>query len=282
MDWKQRALLLLLMGALAPLVLWMMGTGALEAQTMKIVAGTGEAGFEDGSPGRFNKPIRLALYGEGAVLVADIFNHALRVVTVAGEVRTISGAPDRKGYADGSADEAEFSSPHGVAISQDGVIAVAEAENHTIRLLTPAADPQTNSSPNYVVSTLAGQAGEDGMQDGPVDDALFRSPHAVAWTDQEDLFLADIGNARIRMVASGLVRTVAGSGAEGREDGLGALASFHYPMDVAMAADGTLWIADAGSHSVRSLDSAGMVSTLNLDAPIDTPHGIAVGPDGTL
>jgi streptogramin lyase len=53
-------------------------------------------------------------------------------------------------------------------------------------------------------------------------------------------------------------------------------------MDIALAADGTLWIADAGSHSVRSLDSTGTVSTLALDSPIDTPHGIAAGPDGTL
>lgn len=81
---------------------------------------------------------------------------------------------------------------------------------------------------------------------------------------------------------SALVQTVAGSGEVGRQDGEGVEASFHYPMDIALAADGTLWIADAGSHSVRSLDSTGSVSTLALDSPIDTPHGIAAGPDGTL
>ena len=137
-----------------------------------------------------------------------------------------------------AADEARFASPHGVAVSPSGVIAVAEAENHTIRLMTPSADRQEGARPEYEVSTLAGRAGEDGMRDGLVDEALFRSPHAVAWTGQQELFLADIGNARIRIVDSGVVRTVAGSGAEGREDGQGELASLHYPMDIALADGG--------------------------------------------
>ena len=282
MKWTQRLLLSLVVGSLVAITLVGMDDGTLEARSMRVVAGTGEAGFEDGSPGKFNKPIRLAPYGEGAVLVADIFNHAIRVVTVDGEVRTISGAPDRKGYEDGSASAARFASPHGVAVSRQGVIAVAEAENHTIRLLVPAADPQAGASPEYVVSTLAGMAGQGGMRDGPAVEALFQSPHAVAWTVEDDLLLADIGNARIRVVDSGSVRTVAGSGAEGSNDGEADVASFHYPMDIALAADGTLWIADAGSHSVRSLDSTGRVSTLILERPIDTPHGIAVGPDGLL
>lgn len=44
---------------------------------MRIVAGTGEAGFADGAEARFNKAIRLAPWGESSVLVADIFSHAV-------------------------------------------------------------------------------------------------------------------------------------------------------------------------------------------------------------
>lgn len=253
-----------------------------EVGTMRVIAGTGEAGFADGSPGAFNKPIRLAPYGEGKILVADIFNHAIRVVSLDGEVSTIAGSPDRTGFEDGPAGVARFASPHGVAVSREGMIAVAEAENHTIRLLTPVFDPNSSVAKSFEVSTLAGVPGSGGMKDGPVSEALFQSPHAVAWTAEGELLVADIGNARIRLVSSGMVQTVAGSEEVGEHDGQGAEASFHYPMDIALADDGTLWIADAGSHSVRSLDSESTVSTLNLAGVIDTPHGIAVGPDRSL
>ncbi len=279
MSWTSRLFLTLVLGCLSSILLV-----AAEADSgkMRVIAGTGEAGFEDGSPGAFNKPIRLAPYGEGAVLVADIFNHAIRVVNVDGTVTTIAGGPDRKGFADGTAEVARFASPHGVAISREGLIAVAEAENHTIRLLTPVLGADNQGPEGYVISTLAGVPGSGGMKDGPAAEALFQSPHAVAWTPDGDLLVADIGNARIRRLRSALVQTVAGSGEVGRQDGEGVEASFHYPMDIALAADGTLWIADAGSHSVRSLDPTGSVSTLDLTSGIDTPHGIAVGPDEVL
>ena len=275
---SNRVSLVLLAGLLSSSLLGAEAGGGM----MRVVAGTGEAGFADGSPGAFNKPIRLAPFGEGAVLVADIFNHAIRVVTVDGEVTTIAGGPDRKGFENGPVESAKLASPHGVTISQEGLIAVAEAENHTIRLLTPVVDPTDPDETNYVVSTLAGAPGSGGMKDGPSSEARFQSPHAVAWTPGGDLLVADIGNARIRRVGSEAVHTAAGSDEEGAQDGEGVEASFHYPMDIALAADGTLWIADAGSHTIRSLDSAGTVSTLELGAPIDTPHGIAVGPDGVI
>ena len=79
--------------------------------------------------------------GTDSVVVADIFNHAIREVRLDGRVRTIVGGPDRKGYRDGPAEEAQIASPHGVGVSPTGVIAVAEASNHTIRLLTPAGSP---------------------------------------------------------------------------------------------------------------------------------------------
>lgn len=271
---------------LASLAGCLLASGALAADSgsaeMMVVAGTGEAGFEDGSPGKFNKPIRLAPYGRGAVLVADIFNHAIRVVSVDGGVRTIAGRPEWKGFEDGTGATAHFASPHGVAISQEGVIAVAEAENHTIRLLELVPGSAGQGPESFTVSLMAGVPGEGGMKDGPAAEALFQSPHAVAWTAQGDLLVADIGNARIRKVSSGVVETVAGTGDVGRRDGEGSEASFHYPMDIALAGDGTLWIADAGAHSVRSMKANGTVSTMELASGIDTPHGIAIGSDGTV
>jgi hypothetical protein len=243
---------------------------AQEAPALTVVAGSGVAGFADGqgAAAQFHKPIRLAPFGPDAVLVSDIYNHALRVVTKAGVVRTLAGAPDRKGHQDGPAAEARFASPHGVAVAADGRIAVAEAEGHVIRLLAKDA----KAAGGYVVSTLAGQPGQKGMQDGPAAQALFNSPHATLWTADGAVVTTDIGNGRLRRVKAGQVETIAGA-----EKG-----TFVYPMDIAPAAQGAILIADAGSHQIRVLAPAGALTTLALDAPLSTPHGVAAGPDGTV
>lgn len=275
MVWDRRSLTNAAFGAglLGVIGALVAGPGARAARAegkappaLHVVAGDGTAGFHDGRAARFNKPIRLAPCGKEGVVVADIYNHAIRLVSLDGVVRTLAGAPDRKGYEDGPAETARFASPHGVAVSPAGVIAVAEAENHTIRLMTPA------KGGSYTVSTLAGAAGEAGMKDGPAAEARFRSPHAVAWTKDGDLLVADIGNARIRLVRDGRVTTVAGA-----EPG-----TFTYPMDVALRPDGVLLIADAGTDLIRRWVPGSAVDTVTLKGALHTPHGIAVSPDGTV
>lgn len=253
--------------------LWLPGsTAPARAQAsgaMRVVAGGGTAGFADGRgpEARFNKPIRLAPFGDDAILVADIFNHALRVVGRDGLVRTLAGGPEKKGHEDGPAASARFAAPHGVGTAADGRVAVAEAENHTLRILTPS--PQVGSG--YVVTTLAGTPGKSGAQDGPSAQALFNSPHAALWGEDGALYVPDIGNAAIRRVKAGAVETVAREGE-----------TFVYPMDVAWMKDGRLVVADAGAHRLRTWAPGRPVTTLPLQGPLSTPHGVASGPDGTL
>jgi DNA-binding beta-propeller fold protein YncE len=237
---------------------------------MKVVAGSGAAGFADGAgaEAEFNKPIRLAPFGADAVLVSDIFNHAIRVVTKDGRVRTVAGAPDRKGHQDGPATIARFASPHGVGIAPDGRIFVAEAENHTLRVLSP----RTGAPGGYDVSTLAGTPTMKGGKDGPAAEAQFNSPHAALWGADGALYTPDIGNATIRRVRQGLVETVAGTGVD----------KFVYPMDIAWMPDGRLVIADAGANLLRTWRQGEPVGTVALQGPLATPHGVASGPDGTL
>ncbi len=239
---------------------------------MRTVAGNGTEGFADGTgeAARFRKPIRLAALGPDSVVVADIFNHAIREVSLDGRVRTIVGGPDRKGFRDGPAEEAQISSPHGVAVSPDGVIAVAEAANHTIRLLTPAR--AADGTTRYTVSTLAGAPGQEGLVDGPVAQARFRSPHATLWDRDGSLLVTDIGNARVRRIRGGQVETVAGA-----EKGV-----FVYPMDIAFGSDGTLLIADAGANLIRTWRPAEGVGTLRVVGALHTPHGVAGAPDGRV
>ena len=246
------------------------GVLTAEPPAMRVVAGAGTAGFSDGvgADARFNKPIRLAPFGPDAVLVSDIFNHAIRSVSTDGRVRTIAGGPDRKGHEDGPAATARFASPHGVGTSADGRIAVAEAEGHTLRLLTPDA----GTAGGYIVSTLAGTPGTSGGSDGPARQALFNSPHAALWGADGSLYTPDIGNAVIRRLRNGIVETVAGSTGD----------KMVYPMDIAWMPDGRMIIADAGANLLRTWRQGEPLATVRVQGALATPHGVASGPDGTV
>jgi DNA-binding beta-propeller fold protein YncE len=96
------------------------------------------------------------------------------------------------------------------------------------------------------------------------------------------IIAVDIGNARIRLIKDGEVRTIAGSGETGRTDGTPMEATFHYPMDLVLGNEKTVYIADAGTHLIRSLIIGKEVTTLALGSELHTPHGIAVAGDGTI
>jgi len=248
---------------------------------MSVVAGSDKPGFADGTSAHFNKPIRLAPFGPDTILVADFNNYAIRRVHLNGEVETLAGGPDRQGHTDGPAAEARFGSPHGVAARADGTIAVTDVDNNTIRLLKPVEDDDAVApSGKYVVSTLAGIPGKSGFRDGPVGQSLFNAPHAVVFGPEGELYVADIGNARVRKIKDGYVSTIAGTGHFGQRDGDITLGTLQYPMDLAIDDDGTVWIADAGTCTIRCWEPRRGLSTPWPDFKIDMPHGLSVTAEG--
>lgn len=251
---------------------------------LTIVAGDGAPGFSDGASPRFNKPIRLAPFGRDTVLVADINNHALRIVHRDGKTETLAGGPGKKGHADGLVEHAQFNSPHGVAVRDDGAIAVAEAANHTVRLLMPTArkDAGADNVSAYTVYTLAGVAGKKGFKDGPAATAMFNAPHAVAWGANGVLFVADIGNSRLRQIKEGVVSTLAGTGRFGYRDGPLGEGTLQYPMDLSLTSDGSLLIADAGTGRIRCYAPGKGLFSPWPNIRIDMPHGLSTAPDGGL
>ena len=245
-------------------------------KTMEVLAGTGEAGFEDGTPGKMNKPIRLTAYQDNSVIFADFSNHAIRSVNLKGEIKTIAGGPDKEGFLDGPADEAKFKSPHGVAYDPaTGIIYTVSASNHVIRMITPVGNNE------YEVSTLAGIPGESGFVDGSTDSALFNSPHGVVIAPGGGIYVVDIGNARIRQIKNGMVSTIAGTGEHGAMDGNTNEATFTYPMDLVMDGENIL-IADAATNSIRKIIPGSEVSTIIAHDTLDTPHGVAINNQGVV
>jgi DNA-binding beta-propeller fold protein YncE len=154
------------------------------------------------------------------------------------------------------------------------------------------------------VRSLAG-SGVAGNVDGTGLRAAFMYPAGVAYDPKTHaIYVADSAAQRVRMVSSaGAVTTVAGSGAAlpsgldvagGYADGAALSARFSRPTAVAVAADGTVYVADSFNHCIRAL-KAGRVSTYagapsrpgGADGPVRSasftePRGLALGADGTL
>jgi serine/threonine-protein kinase len=216
-------------------------------------AGSITPGDSDGTGGAasFHSPEGVAVDSSGNVYVADTDNNEIRKITPTGVVTTFAGSTVA-GHADGTGGAASFTLPTGLAIDAAGDLYVADSGNNEIRMITPAG----------VVSTLAGST-TAGNADGTGSAASFNQPAGVAVDASGNVFVADFGNNEIREVTpSGVVTTVAGSGAQGHADGTGTAASFYSPTGVAVDSSGNIYVADTNNNEIRKITPAGVVLTL--------------------
>jgi sugar lactone lactonase YvrE len=165
-------------------------------------AGTpGEPGDADGTgrQARFNQPAGLAVDAAGHVYVADAGNNLIRKISPEGVVTTLAGIFGVSGARDGTASDALFNQPTGVAVDGAGNVYIADMGNSVIRKLTPGGE----------VSTLAGLSGVAGLRDGQGGGAWMSQPRSIAYDGANSLYVADTGNAAIRRVTlTGAVSTV--------------------------------------------------------------------------
>lgn len=116
-------------------------------------------------------------------------------------------------------------------------------------------------APDGMVTTVAGN-GTAGTADGQGSLATFQAPGQVAIAPNNDLYLGDFYNQRIRKItAGGLVSTFAGSGVTGLANGVGTSASFNGPGCTVMDASGNLYLGDFYNNVIRKVTPSGVVST---------------------
>ena len=162
---------------------------------------------------------------------------ALNITTLAGQVGVI-------GYADGPGIQAQFYLPNNVAVDKNGSVYVADTANSVIRKITP----------DGIVNTLAGAAGNHGSADGTGNVARFWAPFGIAVDGSGNVYVADAGNNTIREIKpNGVVSTLAGfSGHPGNEDGMGSNARFRNPWSVAVDSMGNVFVADKSNDNLTS------------------------------
>lgn len=164
---------------------------------------------------------------------------------------------------DAAAGAASFRHPMSVAILPDGSIAVADTYNHRIRLIR---DGRVSVYSGPGVSVLLDDANlpAGAFADGAKNVSFYHHPTGIDADAAGNLYVADRGNHAIRKIArDGSSTTLAGSGVLGDADGRGRDASFYAPSDVAVAPDGTVYVADTLNHLIRKIDPQGNVTTLN-------------------
>jgi len=176
------------------------------------------------------------------------------------EVSTLAGHGEL-GNGNGRVQSATFRTPNSLLALQDGSLLVADSRNQLIRKLT-LSDASTYAGITFDLDRLGFPIGA--LSDGKADIALFQGPSGLAADSQGNIYVADADNNAIRKIdASGQVTTVAGNGVTGLTDGTGDKARFNHPQDVAVAADGTIFVADTLNHVIRKIAKDGTVTTLN-------------------
>jgi DNA-binding beta-propeller fold protein YncE len=260
-----------------------------------VLAGSGKNGSADGigEKAEFNAPHNLAVAADRMIYIADTLNHRVRKLDPkTGTVATIAGG--EKGYAGdgGLAKDARFNEVYHVALDADGKgLIVCDLGNRRIRRIDLAAG---------TIATIAGN-GKKGL---PVDGAMATEaplvdPRAVAMDKTGRLWILERTGNALRVVADGKIHTVAGTGEKGfaGDGGRSLAAKLDGPKFLWIDPVGDVLIADTNNHCIRKCNLtdgtimriAGTGQKGNgepngpaTDLALNEPHGVAVGPDGTV
>ena len=231
--------------------------------TITTIAGTGTHGFSgDGGPAvvaALNGPESPALDAAGNLYFPEYENRVRKIDAATGVIRTIGGTGAEASSGDGGpATQAAIMHPHGLDVTPDGTVYVAETWVDKIRRI----DGVTG-----IITTVAGTGARGfGGDGGPATSALFTIPIEVTMGPGGALYVTDGGNGRIRRIdAAGRIATVAGNGSStsSGDGGPATSAGLALPNSVAIASDGTFYVAEFEGRRVRRVDGAtGIITTI--------------------
>lgn len=148
-------------------------------------------------------------------------------------------------------------------------------------------------TPSGAVTTIAGYG--YGYVNANGTNARFADPWDVAVDATDNVYVADTYNNVIRKIdPSGNVTTFAGNGTAGYVDGPAASAEFNYPAGIAVASDGSIYVADQDNNRIRKISTSGVVSTfagsgakstadgVGTAASFASPHSVSIDAAGNM
>lgn len=222
------------------------------AGTVTTVAGTGIQGFSgDGglaTDATLNRPSSVIVDPSGNIYFSDSSNQRIRRVAPDGTITTIAGNGLEGFSGDGSlATGATMSFPLGLARDQVGNLYFTDGNNNRVRRITPSG----------IISTVAGDGkGRFAGDGGLATLASLNIPSDLAIDFAGNLYIADAGNNRVRRVdLSGIITTVAGTGADGfsGDGGVATSAMLNFPWAVTVDTSGSVYVADRVNSRIRRI-----------------------------
>jgi sugar lactone lactonase YvrE len=219
------------------------------------IAGTGTAGLSgDGGPAvaaQLNYPKGCTVDASGNIYIVDEYNCRIRLINTSGIISTFAGDG-------GPATLAKLREPEYLAIGPGGDIYITDAGNNCVRKVNSAG----------IISTVAGiggaAAGYSG-DGGPATAAKFSGPYCVKFDAGGNMYISDLGNARVRKVnTSGIVSTIAGNGTYGfsGDGGPATLAQMTSANGMAIDGAGNVYVCTLDDYRVRKINSLGIITTI--------------------
>jgi len=240
-----------------------------------------------------NHPTDVFIDGTNSIWIAAWHNSKIKRLDSDGFLQNICGTGNRKFEGDGGpcrdgagTDLVSFDLPSGIVVDPSGNVFVSDQSNQVVRRI----------GVDGIVKTVAGHCpgtpgfgcpkgrGYSGDGDPATLAALNNNigqgtgPHGKIALDSEgNLYIADTINNAVRKVTPGsdgvlgdgdpseeIMSTIAGTGEAGYsgDDGPAIMAQLDAPTDVAVAADGSVFIADSINGCVRKVDDRGIITTV--------------------
>jgi hypothetical protein len=233
--------------------------GFVGGYTLSTFAGGGSASLPangDGGPALgayFNNLLGLRWdWTTGTLYVVDSYNSGplLRAITPDGNINTVAGGGSGIGE-NIPATSAQIGSAYFVGVDPSSALYVCDFPSR-IRKIGQGE-----------IATFAGGTNEGFTGDNSAaTSALLDFPQGITADSAGNIYIADMGNHRIREVSGGIIDTVVGGGTHGLGDGGPATAAtLQSPYGISFDGAGNLYIADAGSNLVRKV-SQGIITTV--------------------
>jgi streptogramin lyase len=240
------------------------------------------------------QPFDIDLGPDGALYICEFGSHRVRRLDLkTSEAKNFAGI-GKAGYSGdgGPAMQAALDQPHELVFDREGNLYITDMRNHAIRKI---------AAKTSIITTLAGngKAGFSG-DGGPAHEAQLNQPHSVCIDGDERLYVADVGNHRVRRIdlKTGRIETIAGTGEKKlpREGATAASEPLFGPRALCIA-NGDLWFALREGHSVWRVNlTTGKLHHVAgngkpgykvdhgpaKDALVNSPKGIDLGPDGRI
>ncbi len=203
------------------------------------------------------------------------------------KINTFAGDGSQGFYGDGTvAPAAQFHGPISVSVDNLGNVYIVDFYNFRVRKV----------SSTGVISTIAGNGVNGDTGDGTIGTSAAVCPHGVVADKRGNVYISDASYSVIRKVnALGFISTYAGNKLAGwgysGDGGAATAAKLQQPYGLALDAKGNLYIADAGNHCIRKVDTFGKISTFAgvggmagytgdggtaTFATLDSPYAVAV------